>query len=114
MIECKRGSLTTHDALTYSAKAATHKHVHPYLRYGILIGDWGGLALPARLARHGAYFDFMAVLEETEPNAAEWTELGGLLRQEVVASRQLQALLSDRGGSRPLYRLLHRPLVLTP
>src|SRR5215510_12075333 len=28
------GSVTTHDALTYSSKAATHKHVHPYLRYG--------------------------------------------------------------------------------
>ncbi|HEY2081967.1 MAG TPA: hypothetical protein VGI88_04220, partial [Verrucomicrobiae bacterium] len=29
VIECKLKT-TTHDALTYSAKAATHKNVHPY------------------------------------------------------------------------------------
>lgn len=29
VIEGKLGAVTTHDALTYSAKAATHKHVHP-------------------------------------------------------------------------------------
>src|ERR1700687_4246334 len=33
VVEFKLGSVTTHDALTYSAKAATHKNVHPYLRY---------------------------------------------------------------------------------
>ena len=32
VLECKEGSVTTHDALTYSTKAATDKHVHPYLR----------------------------------------------------------------------------------
>ncbi|MHB1422294.1 MAG: hypothetical protein ACYC3I_03665 [Gemmataceae bacterium] len=31
VIECKKGGVTTHDALTYSAKAETHKRVHPYL-----------------------------------------------------------------------------------
>jgi hypothetical protein len=38
VIETKLGSVTTHDAITYSQKAQTHKYVHPYLRYGILIG----------------------------------------------------------------------------
>jgi hypothetical protein len=34
VVECKiGGNVTTHDALTYSSKAATHKQVHPYLRY---------------------------------------------------------------------------------
>src|SRR5438105_15396623 len=37
VLECKKGRISTHDALTYSAKAATHKHVHPYLRYGVLL-----------------------------------------------------------------------------
>jgi hypothetical protein len=60
VVECKSGAVTTHDALTYSTKAPTHKHVHPYLRYGVLIGDFG-TALPGRLIRHGAYFDFMMV-----------------------------------------------------
>src|SRR6266404_8246042 len=34
VVECKLGGVSTHDALTYSSKAATHKQVHPYLRYG--------------------------------------------------------------------------------
>src|SRR5205085_849524 len=49
VIECKLGTVSTHDALTYSAKAATHKKVHPYLRYCILIGNWGQDPLPGRL-----------------------------------------------------------------
>ena len=58
VIECKLGSLSSHDALTYSAKAETHKQVHPYLRYGILVGKHSDI--PWRLFRHGAYFDFMS------------------------------------------------------
>ena len=46
VIELKLGSVTTHDALTYSAKATTHKHVHPYLRYGIVVGNYGDRCLP--------------------------------------------------------------------
>jgi hypothetical protein len=26
-------------AITYSQKASTHRAVHPYLRYGIMLGD---------------------------------------------------------------------------
>jgi hypothetical protein len=66
-IECKLRSVTTHDALTYSAKASTHKHVHPYLRYGILVGAFAD-TLPGRLIRHGAYFDFMMVWPGEEPS----------------------------------------------
>src|SRR5271167_2443668 len=29
VVEFKLGNVTTHDALTYSTKAATHKNVHP-------------------------------------------------------------------------------------
>jgi hypothetical protein len=32
-----KGSITTHDVLTYSAKARKHKQVYPYLRYGIIL-----------------------------------------------------------------------------
>jgi hypothetical protein len=34
VVEAKLGSITTHDAITYSQKAAAHRAVHPYLRYG--------------------------------------------------------------------------------
>lgn len=29
VIECKLKDITTHDAITYGAKAATHRAVHP-------------------------------------------------------------------------------------
>ncbi|GAB4286004.1 MAG: hypothetical protein Kow0081_4020 [Candidatus Dojkabacteria bacterium] len=58
-IEAKINSVTTHDAITYSQKAQTHKNVHSYLRYGILIGNRKDYALPGRLFRHGQHFDFM-------------------------------------------------------
>src|SRR4051812_41605171 len=80
VVECKLGGVTTHDALTYSTKAATHKHVHPYLRYGILIGAYGGRVLPGRLIRHGAYFDFMAVVEGADLTDRDWAELSEVLR----------------------------------
>ncbi|GAI54911.1 unnamed protein product, partial [marine sediment metagenome] len=57
-IEGKINSVTTHGAITYSQKASTHKNVHPYLRYGILLGNRKHYPLPGRLFRHGAYFDF--------------------------------------------------------
>ena len=112
VLECKTWGISTHDALTYSAKAATHKHVHPYLRYGILIGGFG-TALPGRLIRHGAYFDFMMVWASQEATDEEWTELVELLKDEINASRSLATLLSEnRSRGRKKFRLLHRPLRL--
>jgi hypothetical protein len=111
IIECKRGQVTTHDALTYSTKASTHKHVHPYLRYGIVIGDLRK-PLPPRLVRHGAYFDFMTVWDSADPPPTAWDELFGVLALEVQASRDLHAMQTDRGKRRQKYRMLHRPLVL--
>lgn len=54
-----RGSITTHDAITYSHNVLAHRQVHPYLRYGILIGKREHYPLPGRLFRHGTQFDFM-------------------------------------------------------
>ena len=39
VIEAKVGNINTHDAITYSQKAANHKSVFPYLRYGIMLGN---------------------------------------------------------------------------
>ncbi len=110
VIECKLDSVTTHDALTYSAKAATHKQVHPYLRYGILVA--GEPSLPARLVRHGTHFDFMMVWARSEPSKTEWDALVATLKQEVEASRRLQVMITERSSGRPTYRLLHRPIRL--
>lgn len=113
VLECKFGAVTTHDALTYSAKAATHKHVHPYLRYGILIGAIGN-SLPGRLIRHGAYFDFMIVLEDESPTSEEAAILTQLLVDELKASRWLyDALRETRSRDRKRIRVFHRRLSLS-
>jgi meiotically up-regulated gene 157 (Mug157) protein len=114
VVECKLGAITTHDALTYSAKAATHKHVHPYVRYGILIGGVGASAIPGRLVRHGAHFDFMATWAGKVPTSRERAELLRVISNEFDASRTLQNLLeSSRSSKRRKYTLLHRPLLLS-
>ena len=46
VMEFKQG-LSTHDVLTYSAKATRHKQVYPYLRYGLVIGKEGSLPTTA-------------------------------------------------------------------
>jgi hypothetical protein len=113
VIEAKLGSITTHDAITYSEKAATHKRVHPYLRYGILIGDREHYPLPGRLYRHGVYFDFMLSWVGMKPTPTELRSATAVLTQEVHASRQLEEILySSRSPRRKRYTVLHRPLVL--
>lgn len=109
VIECKLNNVTTHDALTYSTKAYSHKQVHPYLRYGIFIA--GFEHVPARLLRHGHFFDFMAACSADNPPEEELLTLIRLLQNEVESSRMLQATLTDRSHSRERYRLFHRPLV---
>lgn len=113
VVECKLGHISTHDALTYSAKAATHKNVHPYLRYGILVGDHKS-QLPGRLIRHGAYFDFMVSWSGAEPGAEEWAGFCDLLGKEMAASRRLQELLTtNRSAGRKKISTLHRPLIVS-
>jgi hypothetical protein len=99
VVEAKLKSITTHDAITYSQKAASHKAVHPYLRYGIMLGDRKHYPLPGRLFRHGAHFDFMISFRATEPTESENTMFVELLRTEVSASRTLERILLPRHGS---------------
>jgi hypothetical protein len=98
VVEFKLGNVTTHDALTYSAKAATHKSIHPYLRYGIVIGNHPG-PVPRRIIRHGHQFDFMMTLASEAAFSDEIDRLLAVLREEVGASRQIEALLSGRSRS---------------
>ena len=105
VVEFKLGSATTHDALTYSAKAATHKSVHPYLRYGIVIGGLDG-QVPRRLMRHGHNFDFMATLPSEKLGRRDRDQLAALLMDEVRASQTLSRLLAEKSD----IKLLHRKL----
>lgn len=113
VIETKIGTVTTHDAITYSEKAFTHKRVHPYLRYGILLGHRRHHPLPGRLFRHGLYFDVMLSWAGEAPTRREAKTLMDLLLDEVEASRHLEEILySSRRSGRKRYVVLHRPLRL--
>lgn len=110
VVECKLG-VHGHDSLTYVAKASTHKHVHPYLRYGFLVGGIHGV--PLRLIKHGAYFDFMVSWLSLEPTLEEWRNFIEVLREEVVASRTIQEILTrPPSASKTRYNVFHRPLRL--
>ncbi|HEY7769965.1 hypothetical protein [Longimicrobium sp.] len=112
VIEAKMRSVTTHDAITYSQKAATHKHVHPYLRYGIFLGYRGKQPLPGRLFRHGAHFDFMISWQGLEPTMEEFEQFTALLIDEVRASRLLQEIMfGTRRRERARYSVLHKPVI---
>jgi hypothetical protein len=106
VVEFKFQKVTTHDALTYSAKAATHKSVHPYLRYGIVIGGFDG-TLPKRLLRHGHHFDFMVTVPSVNLTMQDRDRLVRLLEDEVRASRTLGKLTSEKSDIFLLHRKLH-------
>lgn len=113
IIEAKINSVTTHDAITYSQKAASHKQVHPYLRYGILIGNRKHYPLPGRLFRHGAHFDFMISWRGFEATSIEKGCLVELILEEVEASRKLEEIIfTSRDPNRTRYTYLHKPLRL--
>ena len=109
VVEFKLGSVTSHDALTYSAKAATHKTVHPYLRYGIVIGGYEG-PVPQRLIRHGQQFDFMVTLASRALTPEDRERLVGLLQVELQASQTMDKLVSEKSD----IWLLHRKLEVKP
>ena len=113
VIETKFAKVSTHDAITYSEKAFTHKRVHPYLRYGILLGNRKHYPLPGRLFRHGLYFDFMLSWAAEKGTNTEKKDLLDTLTDEVDASKNLEEILyNNRSSNRKRYVVLHRPLRL--
>ena len=111
VIECKLTNITSHDALTYSAKAATHRAVHPYLRYGFLAGNRKDYAIPPRLIRHGENFDFMLTWSGLKASPSEWRAFVALIKNEVKASRKLQTLLQEnRSKGRRKFKQIHSSL----
>lgn len=111
VVEAKLGRVSTHDAITYSQKAGHHRAVHPYLRYGVMLGRRRQFPLPGRLYRHGAHFDFMMSFVDSVPSKQELATFCQLIRDEVSASRLLEKLLYDsRKAGRDRYTFLQRRL----
>lgn len=104
-------TVSAHDALTYDSKAVAHKNVHPYLRYGILIGGLKN-GIPLRLYRHGINFDFMIVWTHQRAHKMEWSQTLDILKDEIEASRNIEALL--RGAAKTVRcSMVHRKLMFT-
>lgn len=92
--------ITTHDILTYSAKATKHKQIYPYLRYGILAS--GEKVVPGRVFTHNESLDFFASVAGLDE--AEFKDfLAPLLKSEVASSKCLEDIAFDKIKTR-LYR----------
>lgn len=113
IVEAKLSRISTHDSITYSHKANIHRAVHPYLRYGIMLGARGSYSLPGRLYRHGGQFDFMISFKGHKMTRDELRSMVKLLSEEIKASRALEKLFyENRNRDRDRYTLLQRKLVL--
>jgi hypothetical protein len=113
IIEGKLNLVTTHAAITYSQKAATHKNVHPFLRYGILIGNRKHYPLPGRLFRHGAHFDFMLSWVGYVPTEQEWEDFIEVIKAENEYSQQLEEMIfHSRLKNKKHYTILQKKLYL--
>jgi len=109
IIEAKVGTVTTHDAITYSHKAMYHKNVIPFVRYGIMLGARETYPLPGRLFRHGTNFDFLFSFVGYEPTEVEKKQFVAMLKREIEYSRQIEEILSNsRSRNRKRYYMLQK------
>jgi hypothetical protein len=98
-----KSHITTHDVITYSAKARKHKQVYPYLRYGIIMA--AEKTIPGRLFVHNEALDFgLAVLGVGYGSFAEM--LGKIIEREVEASRQLEEIAFSKPNAVAFYSAL--------
>lgn len=109
IIEAKVGTVTTHDAITYSHKAMYHKNVIPFVRYGIMLGARETYPLPGRLFRHGTNFDFLFSFVGYEPTEVEKKQFVAMLKREIEYSRKIEEILSNsRSRNRKRYYMLQK------
>ncbi|MFQ5896335.1 MAG: hypothetical protein ACE5JJ_11080 [Nitrospinota bacterium] len=99
VLELKSG-VSTHDVLTYSAKARKHKQIYPYLRYGMVIAKEA--TLPKRVFIHNEALDFCLAAASFKKSELR-TILYSLIRKEIRASRRLERISFGKRSCR-LYR----------
>jgi hypothetical protein len=88
--------ISTHDILTYSAKARKHKQVYPYLRYGLVVSE--EFSVPRRFFIHNESLDFFAALKGIKEKQLEHI-FARLFKAEVRTSILLERIAFD--GVRP-------------
>lgn len=92
--------LTTHDVLTYSAKAARHRTVYPYLRYGVVLAK--PAVVPRRFFTHNDALDFCIAVGGGVPE-----QVVALVQDELAASQRMQALVFGGTGAALVRRTWH-------
>ena len=109
IIESKVGTVTTHDAITYSHKAMYHKNVIPFVRYGIMLGAREQYPLPGRLFRHGTNFDFLFSFVDYQPTEKEMDMFIQMLKKEIGYSHRIEEILfNSRSRNRKRYYMLQK------
>lgn len=82
--------ITTHDILTYSAKAGKHKQIYPCLRYGLLASELD--SIPGRFFTHNESLDFfIAAKNYKEPRRVRILALQ-LIERELKISKTLEEI----------------------
>jgi len=99
IIEVKFGRFTTHDILTYSAKATKHKEIYPHLRYGLVVG--GKKKIDKRFFTHNSGFDFAIAVEKPE-NLSEVTEI---IEQQAQAAELMLKVFQGKEVKRYISKL---------
>lgn len=113
IVEAKIDNVSTHDAITYSYKAQSHKNVTPYIRYGIMLGNRGHYPLPGRLFRHGTNFDFMISFKDYELSEYEKLAFVELIKKEISYSKSIEEMIYEsRSKDRKKYFILQKELRL--
>ena len=86
-----KGRMTTHDVITYSAKARKHKQVYPFLRYGLVVETD---SIPSRAFIHNEALDFIIALGGFGEKMLD--AFHELVLHEVEASRKLGRIMLDK------------------
>ena len=90
VIETKIGGFSTHDVLTYSAKAIKHKEVYPYLRYGFIV--WGKNKIDRKFFVHNSGFDFAVAIESD----SDLENLVEIVRKQIKCAEVMLKILSGK------------------
>ena len=84
-----KSKITTHDILTYSAKARKHKQIYPYLRYGLVMSALR--TIPGRVFLHNEALDFALAAQGVGTHGYA-KALMEIIKREVKVSQRLEEI----------------------
>jgi hypothetical protein len=96
VIELKVGNFSTHDVITYSAKATHHKEVYPYLRYGFVVR--GKKPLTRKFLTHNQGIDFAMSVPKADDE-----DLVKLIQRQTRQAERLVEIMREREQTFTLY-----------